>query len=52
MKYELSDQVKNNLLIFLQRIDLKGSEVGAYIEIINCLNVQLIEEIKELKIND
>jgi len=41
MKYEISDQVKNNLLAFLNRVDLKGSEVPYYIEIINALQSPL-----------
>ena len=45
MKYEISDQVKNNLLAFLNRVDLKGSEVPAYIEIINAFaNIQMQPE--------
>lgn len=43
MKYEISEQVKNNLLVFLQRTDLKGNEVPAYVEIINILNNPIIE---------
>jgi len=35
MKYEISDQIKNNLLAFLNRVDLKGSEVPYFIEILN-----------------
>lgn len=35
MKYEISDQVKNNLLAFLNRVDLKGNEVPYFIEILN-----------------
>lgn len=43
MKYEISEQVKNNLLVFLQRTELKGNEVPAYVEIINILNNPIIE---------
>ena len=43
MKYEISEQAKNNLLVFLQRTDLKGNEVPAYVEIINILNNPIIE---------
>ena len=46
MKYELSDQTKNNLLAFLQRTDLKGSEVASFVEIIQCLNSPVNEDIE------
>jgi len=46
MKYELSEQVINNLVAFLQRVDLKGHEAFAYCEIIQVLNSPIQEEIK------
>lgn len=35
---ELTEQQKKNLLSFLSRVDLKGSEVPAFVEIINAIN--------------
>lgn len=36
--YVLSDQQLINLSKFLERAELKGSEVGAYVELINAFN--------------
>jgi len=47
MKYELSEQVKNNLVAFLNRTDLKGSEVGAFIDILNALKMPLVENVEK-----
>jgi len=49
MKYEISDQIKNNLLVFLQRVDLKGSEALAFVELLNVLHNPLQEEMTENK---
>ncbi len=38
MKIELTEQQLNNLKIFLNRVDLKGNEVGAFVEIMQTLN--------------
>ena len=38
MKIELTEQQLNNLQIFLQRVDLKGNEVQAFVEIMQVLN--------------
>jgi hypothetical protein len=38
MKIELTEQQLKNLQAFLQRVDLKGAEVPAYVEIMNMLN--------------
>jgi len=47
MKYELSEQVLNNLIAFLQRTDLKGSEVPAYISILNALQNPIQQDIEQ-----
>lgn len=45
MKYEISEQVKNNILIFLDRIDYKGrKEAMAAVEIEQVLNKPIQEE--------
>lgn len=51
MQYELSEQVKQNLLVFLNRVELRGSEVGVYIEVVNALN-NPINNINEFKGGD
>ena len=38
MNIELTEQQLNNLQEFLKRVDLKGSEVPAFVEIVNALN--------------
>lgn len=35
---ELSDEQLNNLSVFLQRTELKGKEVPAFVEIVNAIN--------------
>lgn len=47
MKFELSEQVINNLKAFLNRVDLKGSEVGAFCEIVNALQNPIQSETEE-----
>jgi hypothetical protein len=45
MKYEISTQQHQNLLIFLNRIEYKGfEEVQAINSIMNALNTPLIDE--------
>lgn len=44
MKIELTEQQLNNLQVFLQRLDLKGNEVPAFVEIMNALNKPVIDE--------
>ena len=45
MKIEISEQVQNNLLAFLDRIEYKGfKEVAAINEIMKALNTPLKEE--------
>ena len=41
MQYEIADQVKNNILAFLQRVDLKGAEVPAYIEAVQAFSAPI-----------
>lgn len=38
MKVKLSREQIKNLIVFLSRTDLKGSEVEAFVQIINQLN--------------
>ena len=38
MKLEISEAILNNLKTFLGRVDLKGTEVPAFVEVINVLN--------------
>lgn len=47
MKIELTEQLLNNLQIFLQRVDLKGNEVPAFVEIMNALNKPTVEKVTE-----
>ena len=47
MKYELNEQVINNLKAFLNRVDLKGSEVPAYISIMNAINNPIQIELED-----
>ena len=49
MKYELNEQVLNNLKTFLNRVDLKGGEVGAFCEVINALSSPIKDETEENK---
>lgn len=44
MKIKLTEQQLNNLCIFLERVELKGNEVPAYVEIRNALSNPIIEE--------
>jgi len=48
MKFELSEQTINNILIFLDRCEIKGfKEIQAMQDIINKLNSPIKEEIEE-----
>ena len=38
MKIEMNEKTCDNLLVFLNRTDLKGAEVPAFVEIINAIN--------------
>jgi hypothetical protein len=44
MRYDIPEHVKQNILTFLSRTDLKGSEVSAYVEILNVLNKPVVVE--------
>jgi DUF971 family protein len=35
---EFSEAQVKNLIAFLARVDLKGAEVGAYVQIVNAIN--------------
>lgn len=39
----------NNLKVFLERVDLKGNEVPAYVDIINSINQAELEAQKSKK---
>lgn len=38
MKIELTEEQKSNLLVFLGRVELKGAEVPAFVDIYNAIN--------------
>lgn len=46
MNIELTKEQRENLIVFLQRVDLKGSEVPAFMEIAAALNKPFLEKIK------
>jgi hypothetical protein len=46
MKIEFDDETRKNLIAFLNRVDLIGSEVPAYVEIVEALNKPFLEEVK------
>lgn len=49
MVITLTEQQLNNLKAFMLRVDLKGSEVGAFAEIIGILNSPPNEQKKDVK---
>ncbi|GAF74182.1 unnamed protein product [marine sediment metagenome] len=49
MKYEISNEIKNNILKLLQRVDIKGGEAPVIMEIVKVLNTPIIEEKKDGK---
>lgn len=49
MNIELTEKQRENLIVFLQRVDLKGSEVPAYMEIAAALNKPFEDAIKNDK---
>lgn len=49
MKIDLTKLQISNLQTFLQRVDLKGSEVPAFIEIVNALNYSTNENNQEMQ---
>ena len=44
MKIEITEEMRKNLLIFLDRVTLQGKEVGAYVQIIQALQKPLEKE--------
>lgn len=42
----LTERQRENLINFMQRLNLKGHEVPAYIEIVGALNKPFLDEIK------
>lgn len=44
MKIEINSDQAKNILVFLQRTNLKGEEVPAYVDILNIINEQLNKE--------
>lgn len=44
MLYEIGDEQKKNLFIFLERVELKGKEVFAYIDILKTLQEPVKKE--------
>jgi hypothetical protein len=48
MKYEFTEQIFNNLMVYLDRVTLTGfKELQAMQEILNILNKPIKEDIKE-----
>ena len=44
MKIEFTKEQLNNLQVFLNRVDLKGSEVIAFVEIMQVLGSYVVED--------
>ena len=49
MKIDLTDQQRQNLISLLQRVQLTGAEVPAYVELVKALNQPFLDKIKPLK---
>jgi hypothetical protein len=51
MKIELTEEQMKNLAVFLQRVQLTGGEVPAYVEIVQAINKPVLEDsnVKEKK---
>lgn len=45
MKIEFTENERANLITFLQRVQLTGAEVPAYIEIVSAINKPFLEKI-------
>lgn len=45
-KLELTDDQMKNLAVFLQRIQLTGAEVPAYLEIVQAINKPVLDMVK------
>ena len=41
MKIDINEQQAKNILVFLERAQLSGKEVPAYVELLNVINEQL-----------
>lgn len=52
MQIDLTDQQRQNLVIFLQRVSLTGAEVPAYVELVKALNQPFLDKIKPLNKKD
>jgi hypothetical protein len=49
MKYEISDEIKNNIFVFLNRIKFEGlNEANSAMEIVKVLNTPIIERESEI----
>lgn len=44
MKFELTENQLSNLLVFMERVDLKGNEALSFMEIIQSLQSQFEEQ--------
>lgn len=44
MKIEMNERMIANLRVFLDRTDLKGGDVPAFVEIQNAINMARVEE--------
>jgi hypothetical protein len=45
MKFEISDEVKNNIFVFLNRVKYEGlNEANSVMEIVKVLNTPIIEK--------
>ena len=44
MKIEMNERMIANLRVFLDRADLKGGDVPAFVEIQNAINMARVEE--------
>ena len=51
MKIEFTDEQRDNLATFLQRVSLTGKEVPAYIAIVEAINKASLGEVEEVKPN-
>jgi hypothetical protein len=52
MNIELTKEERDNLIIVLQRVQLTGNEVPAYVKIVSALNKEFLESIEEKPKND
>jgi len=52
INFELTEEQANNLIAFLKRIDLKGSEAVKFVELYSSLQKQAIEYNKKIMQDD